>query len=249
MPEDYRTRFYSEYVNTHYAPAGLIDLKTYSHSKPFFLMNYEKLLPIDKSASILDVGCGAGQFLNFLKNEHYVNIYGIDLSASMLDIARKVTKIDSLWRGDLKSFLSYNPNIKYNCIVANDVVEHLRKEELLEFLDLCYANLKTKEEARIILKLPNVSSWFGARERYVDFTHEQAFTPESIAQLLRVVGFSSIDIKPVRGAYLGGAKAKVRGIFNNLFLENITRLIYTTIYGRGNKQPILSPSMIAVGYL
>ncbi len=46
---------------------------------------------IPKKAKILEVGCGTGRFLEFLQKEGYKNIYGIDQSEEMLDVAGKKT--------------------------------------------------------------------------------------------------------------------------------------------------------------
>lgn len=43
---------------------------------------------LPKDATILDVGCGPGQFSKYLRDEGH-NITGIDISSRMLDIARK----------------------------------------------------------------------------------------------------------------------------------------------------------------
>ncbi len=51
---------------------------------------YGSFLPTDKSSHILDIACGAGAFLYFLKKEGYVNSHGIDLSKEQLDVARRM---------------------------------------------------------------------------------------------------------------------------------------------------------------
>lgn len=248
MSNDYRQRFYAEYVATHYKSQGLVDPRTYTDTRAYFLRNYGSLLPTRKDVSILDAGCGAGQFLNFLKLEGYTNLTGIDLSVSMLEIGRAVTQLQTLIESDIESYFRANPQIEFNCIVSNDMAEHLTKPELLAFLDLCYAHLSPASGSLVILKVPNAASWFGARERYVDFTHELAFTPESIAQVLRVTGYTDVEVRPVVGSYLGGMKAQLRNVGNQIFTQPLTKLIYASMYGFGRTRFVLTPSMIAVGY-
>jgi hypothetical protein len=49
-----------------------------------------------------------------------------------------------------------------------------------------------KPGGRLIIHAPNGASPFGGRIRYGDFTHELAFTPESLTQVCQVCGFSQI---------------------------------------------------------
>lgn len=247
MPSDYRQRFYAEYVTTHYRSQGLVDPRTYTKTRSYFLRNYAALLPVKKDSAILDAGCGAGQFLNFLKLEGYTNLTGIDLSEAMLEIGRTVTHLQTLWQTDVESYFLANPENKFSCIVANDMAEHLTKTELLAFLDLCHSHLSPASGSLIILKVPNAASWFGARERYVDFTHELAFTPESVAQVLRVTGYTDVKVQPIVGSYLGGAKASIRSAMNLVFTQPLTKLVYTSMYGYGRIPLVLTPSMIAIG--
>jgi len=44
----------------------------------------------------------------------------------------------------------------------------------------------------LIIHAPNGASPFGGRIRYGDFTHELAFTQESLRQVARVCGFSQV---------------------------------------------------------
>src|SRR5439155_26972464 len=48
------------------------------------------LLPADKQARILDLGCGYGEFLCFLQKEGYQNAAGIDLNRRQLDAAERL---------------------------------------------------------------------------------------------------------------------------------------------------------------
>src|SRR5450756_98215 len=97
MPEDYRSRFYADYVNTHYQPQQLLDRETYTKTGPFFERNYSLLLPTDRNSFILDIGCGAGQFLYFLRRRGYLNLFGVDTSAPMLELTRQFTELETLW--------------------------------------------------------------------------------------------------------------------------------------------------------
>ena len=48
-----------------------------------------------------------------------------------------------------------------------------------------------KPGGTLVVMVPNATSPFGGMTRYWDFTHEIAFTPSSVRQLARLVGFKS----------------------------------------------------------
>lgn len=46
------------------------------------------MYPVNKNTTVLDIGCGTGSFLSMYQN-YTDNIFGIDLSPSMIKVARK----------------------------------------------------------------------------------------------------------------------------------------------------------------
>ncbi len=81
-----------------------------------------------------------------------------------------------------------------DCITAFDLLEHLTKDETLALLRATHRALKPG--GHLLLKVPNADGPFGAKILYSDFTHEQAFTPRSIAQVLAATGFAQIKVLP-----------------------------------------------------
>ena len=51
--------------------------------------DYASLLPGNKEAAIIDVGCGMGHFLSYLQSKGYHNIRGVDICDDQVDWCKK----------------------------------------------------------------------------------------------------------------------------------------------------------------
>jgi hypothetical protein len=109
---------------------------------------------------------------------------------------------------DLLTFLHGHPKA-FACITAFDVVEHFPKCEVLELLDAIHQALQSG--GTFIMQVPNGASPFHGTIRYADFTHELAFTKESIIQVLSVTGFTDVHIYPT-GPVVYGMLSAVRWV-------------------------------------
>jgi 2-polyprenyl-3-methyl-5-hydroxy-6-metoxy-1,4-benzoquinol methylase len=157
--------------------------------KDYYRAKFSRWLPDDLESVILDIGCGAGTFLGYLNEKGYRNISGLDISPERVSLARKSLPEVEFQQGNLFDFLADKMKA-YDCIVALDVIEHLEKERVLEFLDAAYRSLRPG--GGLILQTPNAASPWSMETRYGDFTHDCCFTPGSLRQLLVMAGFSEI---------------------------------------------------------
>lgn len=156
---------------------------------------YSEVLPSDKQAKILDIGCGPGHFLYYLKREGYSNFWGIDVSSYIVDFVKKNAS-ERVEQADIFQFLK-NSKDEYDIIIGNDLIEHIPKERILDLLTLIHSALKPG--GRVILKTPNMGSPFALLARYLDFTHSIGFTEHSLAEVLTVANFQQAAILP--GSY------------------------------------------------
>ena len=230
---------YDKYFSSHYSRFNKCTEEEYNAAAEGYALNYKSLLPESKNANILDIGCGTGHFLYYLKMECYNNHYGIDISKQQVDICKEFVtqRVEAV---SASEFLSNKKEI-YDLIVMNDCLEHIPKIELIALLELLYTALK--HEGTVIVKVPNMANPFGLRARYIDITHEIGFTEESLQQILGVVGFDEI--------YTYGHKEVVTSIKNHfkrilraVFFKYIRLLYSVAAYG---KPTILTANIIAVG--
>lgn len=122
---------------------------------------------------ILEVGVGTGRlFMNGL--ESGAEIYGIDISPSMLDILRKKLSPENQKRISLQNIVDFKSDRKYDLIIAPfRVFMHLiEKNEQLKALDNVYDNLNPKGVFIFDTFIPDLKMLISGLENVVDFNGE-----------------------------------------------------------------------------
>lgn len=203
---DYRKELYSNYVSSlaSYLYRGS-NLENFKKQFSVWRKYYNKFLPKAKEIRILDLGCGAGEFLFYLQELGYKDSFGIDVSHEQIELAKKLG-IKNVEVIDLNEFLKEQKEV-YNVIFARDIIEHFRKEEILKIMKFIYNVLS--ENGKLIIQSINAESPFGIKYLYGDFTHEAAFTQTSLHQILWVAGFRKIEFYPT-GPVIHGINSAIR---------------------------------------
>ncbi len=202
----YRQKLYSGYVSHHTSQVyGEVNLK--SIKKQFYIWNklYGKFLLKDKGIKILDAGCGDGRFLLWLQQKGFKDSFGVDVSKEQVKIAKNFG-VRNIEEQDIFEYLK-NKKGFFDLIFARDLIEHFTKEEVLELLGLFYASLSDK--GKVVIQTVNAESPFFGRLKYGDFTHEIAFTKNSLLQVLTSVGFKKIKFYPTEPV-IHGMKSMIR---------------------------------------
>lgn len=87
----------------------------------FFRHNYLRHLPADKSAPILDIGCGLGHFLEFCRIHGRTDLTGVDLGQANVEFLR--ARGFNVELGEGGEFLKSTER-QFRAIVMNDVITH-----------------------------------------------------------------------------------------------------------------------------
>lgn len=194
---------YGSTHGVHFVPR---DPEWYRARSRFFHHRTHAFLPRDPGAPILDLACGAGEFLYYLRTRGYTAARGIDLSEEQLALARGMG-LPNVAREDALAHLRAHP-ASYDFILASHIVEHLPKEEVVECLRLMGKALRAG--GRLVVLLPNAGSPLGLPYAFGDFTHEVYFTAMSLAQAAALAGLPILRIAGIapdaRGAS-GAVKA------------------------------------------
>ncbi|MBU4380848.1 class I SAM-dependent methyltransferase [Candidatus Parcubacteria bacterium] len=122
------------------------------------VINLIKKVDIGKTDKILDIGCSGGPLINLLKENGFMNIYGIDISVDAINLCKKrginnVTVMDGT--------KTLYKDGEFDTIIASDILEHLKDED--SALSEWYRLLKPN--GKLILSVPALNSlWSGHDE-------------------------------------------------------------------------------------
>lgn len=184
------SNFWDQYAENHFWK--LNEKSAVKENSKYYDRTYNYLIPQDPSLKILDIGCGGGHFLHYLLRRGFRNITGIDLAPGLVKFVKDNIH-PNVFHAEALSFLKKKKQ-SYDLLVANDFIEHLPKDLILEFLSRCQHALK--KNGRLIIKTPNMANLFAGRHRYVDFTHEVGFTEHSISEVCLAARFSKAELYP-----------------------------------------------------
>lgn len=164
-------------------------LARFNKLKKWYGARLSSYLPIEKSAKCLDVPCGYGNFLYFLKSKGYTNIQGIDLDSRQVELAQMLSL--PAVEGDVFELLS-DENQNFNFISSLDFIEHLSKDDALRLLALSYQRLKP--DGVLLLRAPCGDGPFGAHDAWNDLTHQWGMTSNVLKTMLTLSGFDPVIV-------------------------------------------------------
>jgi 2-polyprenyl-3-methyl-5-hydroxy-6-metoxy-1,4-benzoquinol methylase len=145
--------------------------------------------------SILDVGCGTGRLVKFLRN-FKLDARGCDISVEAVKLARLYNRKNLITHCSATKLNYYEKS--FDLVTAVSVIEHLDQQEGEEFIKEVDRILKNN--GWLFLITPNYNSplrlilqkhWFG----YSDPTHKHFYTPQSLSRLCKKYGFSNIKFR------------------------------------------------------
>lgn len=200
-------RIYAGYAATrpnYHLPTQPSEL--FSNREPVFRKHFRPLLPVERDARILDLGCGCGEFLYFLQRNGYTNASGVDLSEKQLEVGRTLGVRNLQW-GEAASVLA-EARGGFDFISAIDVLEHIPKNQVLGLLGQVHTALRPG--GRFVCQVPNLAAFYSPLF-YMDFSHETPFTAPSLKQALQLAEFANVRVLPL-GPVAHNIKSAVRSI-------------------------------------
>ena len=158
-------------------------LKAYSP----FLTHLTESFP---GAKAVDLGCGRGEWLEFLKESGF-SAQGIDLDEDMLAACTEMG-LDAR-KGDAIKFLKGLPAKTYALVSAFHLVEHISFSQLRELVSESHRVLMPG--GLLIMETPNPENLVvGSNSFYLDPTHQRPIPPALLNFIPEYVGFNRTRI-------------------------------------------------------
>ncbi|MCK4786331.1 MAG: DUF4214 domain-containing protein, partial [Desulfobacteraceae bacterium] len=139
-----------------------------------------------KGKTILDVGCGRGEFQKILRDK---NISSIGIDTNGLEVELLKERGFDVYKADALDYLQTTDKIFYG-ITAFHVIEHFELDYLKIFFEHCYEKLYSN--GLLILETINPHCQLGFSSFYMDETHVKPLPPEMIEFMLEWIGFKNI---------------------------------------------------------
>jgi len=175
-------------------------------------------------SSVLDIGCGRGEFLDLLRQQG-ISGQGLDLNPEMVEVCR--SRGLHATAGDALSYLRGLPDESLGGVIAVQVIEHLQPAYLSQLLALAFD--KVRPGGRVILETINPSCWVAFFESFVrDLTHVKPIHPDTLQYLLQANGFSTVEIVYRSPIAPDGRLRKVRPLpehFGDAAPDQLTELV------------------------
>jgi len=148
----------------------------------------EDVLP-GPGGRVLEVGCGMGGVLCFLRDKGYRNLLGVDVDRDAvnccLEAGLKVNLISSI-----EEFAATSGEC-FDLVLMFHVLEHLEKKDIIPTLAAIRSIMS--HGGRIVVSVPNAQSPTGSYWAYEDFTHSTIFTSGSLYHVLKGAGFNQVN--------------------------------------------------------
>jgi 2-polyprenyl-3-methyl-5-hydroxy-6-metoxy-1,4-benzoquinol methylase len=229
-PQPQSTDLCSHYGNNYFEPWTHPKIK--NRREKIFKKRWEKVKSyVKQKGTLLDIGCGCGEFLYFAKEDGW-SVYGTEISNFSSNYISKMYRIDTISIGNLED-ISY-PSGFFDVITIWHVLEHLTNprrtlEEVSRII---------KKNGLLVIAVPNFKSYiykfiykiikgkdveiFEPDMRELHLYH---FNQSNIKILLNRVGFEIINETVDLG--MTDFRFKLLNILA-LFIFNLTRLNYGT---------------------
>lgn len=166
--------------------------KVFKSNLKWYECFFKEFLLENIKSSILDIPCGHGNILYFLKSKGFENVKGYDIDPGRVEMANQLGLNAEI--GDGISIIKNKRNI--DIIFSLDFLEHLDKDIVIKYLEDC--NNALRNGGMLIVRMPISDNILGAYDFFNDFTHKWTAHSHVIESLFKIAGFQKVIIKDER---------------------------------------------------
>lgn len=194
-----------------------------------FAYVYDRLVlpwfPRDRAGRVVELACGHGSFLHWLKQRGFTNCRGVDSSAEQIVHARSAG--GEVIEAEAIAWLEAQPAASVELLVAIDFIEHISKDDFMRVLAASHRVLVPG--GRLILRYPNGDSPFVGLNLFNDITHIWTYTTNCLTSLAQMHGFARCRFVDEGAAairdhrWLKVPLSLITGVILRLMLQTVSR--------------------------
>lgn len=176
-----------------------------SSEKSYFVHARREMLPFVPKASrkVLELGCAEGLFGAMLRTERGAEVWGIELNQEAS--AKASIRLDGVINGTVESSLASFQDKSFDCIICNDILEHL----IDPFSVLKSFHRLLNADGVVVGSVPNIryfpvlvdllmhGDWRYTESGVLDQTHLRFFTRISLMRTLTECGYHIIGVEGI----------------------------------------------------
>lgn len=186
-----------------------------------FDINYAHYLPKEKDAKILDIGCGNGQFLAYLKLKGFTEMCGVETDLKKVEFCKNDLSFNVSHICELDQFLTDFKGF-FDLVVLMEVIYYFPDEKLFPYLKAIYEALK--DNGVIIVQVFNGANFTGAFYKIKDPDINRTYYEGSLKKCLEETEFKVISLRARK------CKIDSAGRFLWFCLQNMWFLVLKIIY-------------------
>lgn len=157
----------------------------------FYTPLLDELYKNNPEASVLDLGCGRGEWLELVRSRGWKNLLGVDSNPHMLSAAEDYGI--PVVNGDALKYLAAQEDSSFDLITAFHFVEHIDFALLQDLTTQCYRVLKPG--GVLIYETPNAENiMVGTNNFYLDPTHNKPIPALLLEFMVNYSGFGITNV-------------------------------------------------------
>lgn len=185
--------------------------------------------PVVYGKTLLDVGCGTGNFLNLAQKKY--DVWGIDFNRASINIAKERFGLANVFAADLDVFTKQNAGKKFDVITSFEVMEH--QDAPAEFLRRIKGLLNPG--GYIAISVPNRNSRLNSLgEADKPPNHLVWWDAHSLRACLERAGFEIVKLYP----RLLDSECLADNFENALRFSSFGKCVFKTSLGSGSVKPV-----------
>jgi 2-polyprenyl-3-methyl-5-hydroxy-6-metoxy-1,4-benzoquinol methylase len=157
----------------------------------YYEINYRHILPEDRDAPIIDIGCGQGDFVRYLSDLGYRNIVAIDLDPASVANAGRIPGVKAVEAKVDAQFVAGLGN-RFALIIVKQMIYYLDRHDAPNFVRELAKSVA--DDGKIIVEIFNGSLISGRFTELKDPGIMTAYTENGLRRLLEWNGFELISI-------------------------------------------------------